>query len=105
MTHKPLSLTDRFSNILHHFTNCQYLSSLLRQIDTNETTYKIFSKQNEIQDFQQNSRRAKNVVIMNISNSIVRDLYTYLSILLATSNYRVRGMCVLARAFHARIAP
>ena len=30
--------------------------------------------------------------------------YTSLSILLATFNYRVRGTCVPARAFHARIA-
>ena len=31
------------------------------------------SKQNEIQDFPQNSRRAKNVVIINIGNSIAMD--------------------------------
>ena len=30
--------------------------------------------------------------------------YTCLSILLATFNYRVRGTCVAARAFHVRIA-
>ena len=33
------------------------------------------SKQNEIRDFPQNSRRAKNVVIMNIGNFIA--LWTF----------------------------
>ena len=31
-------------------------------------------------------------------------LYTCLSILLTTFNYRVRGTCVATRAFHARLA-
>ena len=32
------------------------------------------SKQNEIKDFPQNSRRAKRVVIMNMGNSTALDL-------------------------------
>ena len=38
------------------------------------------------------------------SGNYCNDYYTCLSILLATFNYRVRGTCVPARAFHARIA-
>ena len=32
------------------------------------------SKQNEIQDFKQNNRRAKKVVIMNMGNSIALNI-------------------------------
>ena len=35
------------------------------------------SVQNEVQDFPQNSRRAKKVVIMNMGNSIALDLYRF----------------------------
>ena len=36
------------------------------------------SKQNEIKDFPQNSRKVKRVVIMNMGNSIALDLYRFL---------------------------
>ena len=39
-----------------------------------------------------------------ISKLVVKSIYTFLSILLATFNYRVHGMCVPIRAFHARLA-
>ena len=34
------------------------------------------SKQNQIKDFPQNSRKVKRVVIMNMGNSIALDFYT-----------------------------
>ena len=36
------------------------------------------SKQNQIKDFSQNSRKMKRVVIMNMGNSIALDLYRFL---------------------------
>ena len=36
------------------------------------------SKQYQIKDFPQNSRKVKRVVIMNIGNSIALDLYRFL---------------------------
>ena len=36
------------------------------------------SKQNQMKDFPQNSRRANRVVIMNMGNSIALDLYRIL---------------------------
>ena len=36
------------------------------------------SKQNQIKDFPQNSRKVKRVVIMNLGNSIALDLYRFL---------------------------
>ena len=36
------------------------------------------TKQNQIKDFPQNSRKVKRVVIMNMDNSIALDLYRFL---------------------------
>ena len=77
MTYKPITLTDRF-NILHHFT--VNLSQLTLEADPNKIPPKIcfnMSKQNQIKDFPQNSRKAKRVVIMNMGNSIALDLYRF----------------------------
>ena len=38
------------------------------------------SKQNQIKDFPQNSRKVKRVVIMNMGNSIALDLYRFLTL-------------------------
>ena len=38
------------------------------------------SKQNQIKDFPQNSRKVKRVVIMNLGNSIALDLYRFLTL-------------------------
>ena len=77
MTYKPTTLTDRF-NILHHFT--VNLSQLTLEADQNKIPPKIcfnMSKQNQIKDFPQNSRKAKRVVLMNMGNSIALDLYRF----------------------------
>ena len=78
MTYKPITLTDRF-NILHHFTDCQFILLTL-EADPNKIPHKIcfnMSKQNQIKDFPQNCRRAKRVVITNMGNSIALDLYSF----------------------------
>ena len=80
MTNKPITLTDRF-NILHHFTLTVSLSQLTLEADPNKIPHKIcfnMSKQNQIKDFPQNSRKVKRVVIMNMGNSIALDLYRFL---------------------------
>ena len=56
------------------------LSQLTLEADPNKIPQKIcfnMSKQNQIKDFPQNSRRAKRVVIMNMGNSIALDLYRF----------------------------
>ena len=76
MTYKPITLTDRF-NIMHHFTDCQ----LALETDPKKIPHKIcfnMSKQNQMKDFPQNSRKVKRVVIMNMGNSIAVDLYRFL---------------------------
>ena len=68
MTCKPITLTDRF-NILHHFTDCQFIPVDSFEADRNKIPHKIcfnMSKQNQITDFLQNSRKVKRVVIMNM---------------------------------------
>ena len=58
-----MMLTDQF-NILHHST--VNLSQFTLQADPNKIPHKIcfnMPKQNEMKDFPQNSRRAKNVAI------------------------------------------
>ena len=53
---------------------------LTLEADPNKIPHKIcfnMSKQNQIKDFPQNSRRAKRVVIMNMGNSIALDLYRF----------------------------
>ena len=81
MTYKPITLTDRF-NISHHFSALTVnLSQLTLEADPNKIPHKIslnMSKQNQIKDFPQNSRKVKRVVIMNIGNSIALDLYRFL---------------------------
>ena len=66
MTYTPITLTDRF-NMLYHFTDCQIIS--VRKICFN------MSREKEIKDFPQNSRRVKNLVIMNMGNFLALDLY------------------------------
>ena len=49
--------------------------------DPNKIPHKIcfnMSKQNQIKNFPQNSRKVKRVVIMNMGNSIALDLYRFL---------------------------
>ena len=78
MTYKPITLTDQF-NILHHSLTVN-LSQLTLEADPNKILHKVcfnMSKKNQIKDFPQNSRRAKRVVIMNMSNSIALDLYRF----------------------------
>ena len=53
------------------------LSQLTLEADPNKIPHKIcfnMSKQNQIKDFPQNSRKVKRVVIMNMGNSIALDL-------------------------------
>ena len=79
MTYKPITLTDRF-NILHHSPTVN-LSLLTLEADPNKIPHKIcfnMSKQNQIKDFPQNSRKVKRVVIMNMGNSIALDLDRFL---------------------------
>ena len=64
---QKIMLTDRF-NILHDFTNCQFIS-VLTEADPNKIPHKIcfsVSQQNEMKDFPQYSRKAKQVATMNI---------------------------------------
>ena len=78
MTYKPITLTDRF-DILHHFTIS--LSQLTLEANPNKIPHKIclnMSKQNQIKDFSQDSRKVKRAVIMNMGNSKALDLYGFL---------------------------
>ena len=80
MAYKPITMTDRFN------TSCTIsltvsLSQLTLEADPNKIPHKIcfkMSKQNQIKDFPQNSRKVKRVVIMNMGNSIALDLYRFL---------------------------
>ena len=51
------------------------------EADPSKVPHKIcfsMSKQNQIKDFPQNSRKVKRVVIMDMGNSIALDLYKFL---------------------------
>ena len=57
------------------------LSQLTAEADPNKIPHKIcvdMSKQNQIKNFPQKSRKVKRVVIMNMGNSIALDLYRFL---------------------------
>ena len=75
MTYKPITLTARTISLTVN------LSQLTLEADPNKIPYKIcfnMSKQNQIKDFPQNSRKVKRVVIMNMGNSIALDIYRFL---------------------------
>ena len=79
MTYKPITLTDRFK-FFFTISLTVKLSQLTLEADPNKIPHKIcfnMSKQNQIKDFPQISRRAKRVVIMNMGNSIAVDLYRF----------------------------
>ena len=57
------------------------LSQLTHEADPRKIPHRIcfnMSKQNQIKDFPQNSRKVKRVVIMNMGISIALDLYKFL---------------------------
>ena len=74
MTYKPITLTDQFNILNCTISLTVSLSQLTLEADPNKIPHKIcfnMSKQNQIKDFPQNSRKVKRVVSSSSSSRSV----------------------------------